>query len=451
LIVGLRHGHGSLTASLPDGIAVERWAAPVGSAGVEERDVVARAVDRPIDAPPLTRCAAGARRVSILVSGKDRVAGAQVYLPVILDRLSAAGVSDQQIEIVCATGTHARHSPEDVKALVGAEVAGRVRFRAHDCDGAGFVDLGRTSFGTPVRFDRGVVEADLRVLTGRVVHHYFAGFSGGRKSLLPGVAARATIVANHRLVLDLAGGCRVHPGVFGGNLVGNPVHEDMVEAARKVGPSFVVNTLLDGANQISHVFAGELEAAHQAACREAVRTATFTRGAPADLVLASPGGHPHDINLIQSLKTLFNHRDTVRSGGAFVLVAEAAGGILAGMKDWLAIADRETLGRVVATRYDLAAHNSLMLRELLEEVRVVLVSRLPPAEVRALGLLPADGLDDALGIAGRLLGARLRTVRLIHHGNVTYSSRRKGVVERPRPQPADRSAPIAVNGVSGAR
>src|SRR6185503_15976952 len=102
------------------------------------------------------------------------------------------------------------------------------------------VDLGRTSRGTPVWVDRGVVEADLRVLTGRISHHYFAGFSGGRKSILPGVSARATIVANHRLVLDFSRGCRVHDRVFGGNLVGNPVHEDMVEAARKVGPSFVL-------------------------------------------------------------------------------------------------------------------------------------------------------------------------------------------------------------------
>jgi nickel-dependent lactate racemase len=426
MIVDLPYGLGRVTAPLPDGPRVEHWAGPMSSAagGAGEREIIARALDEPIGAPALDKFAAGARRVSILISGKDRVAGASAYLPLILERLRAAGVPDDGVEIVCATGTHARHTTADVVALVGPETAARIPFRAHDCQAAGaFADLGLTSFGTPVHFDRRVVDADLRVLTGRITHHYFAGFSGGRKSLLPGVASRETILANHARVLDFRGGCHVGEAVFGGSLAGNPVHEDMVQAARKVGPSFVVNTLLDVEHHISGTFAGELEQAHEAGCRFAEETAVFAPQEPADILVASAGGYPYDINFIQSVKTLFNHAQGLREGGVFVLVAEAAQGILGGMKRWMGIEDRAALAAAIAAAYDLSAHNSWMLRDLVETRHVVLVSALPAAEVAALRLTPAATLTEALDHAYRWMGAPPRLVRVLPYGNVTQSRR----------------------------
>jgi nickel-dependent lactate racemase len=431
--VDLPFGRGVAGADLPRGVQVEEWVAPLGSEPPAERELVDGAVEDPVDSPPLARVAAGARRVSVLVSGNDRVAGAPVYLPVILDHLAAAGVGDDRVEVVCATGTHARHSDKDIRQLLGVEVAERVRFRAQDCDRPeAFADLGRTSRGTPVRVDRGVLEADLRILTGRITHHYFAGFSGGRKSILPGVSARASIEANHRLVLDFARGCRVQEGVFGGNLVGNPVHEDMVEAARKVGPSFVVNTLLDRAHRVTDVFAGELEAAHEAGCLVADQRYRFPDAEPADLVVASPGGHPADLNVIQSLKCVFNHREAVRDGGTFILAAEAPGGVLRGMKEWMSWADRETLGAAMQTSYNLAAHNSLMLAEVEARTKLILVSRLPAEDALALGFVPAATLQDAVDHAWAR--GRPRTVRVIAHGNATQSGRARGTIARVRPR-----------------
>jgi lactate racemase len=428
----LPYGRGVVRAELPAGTVVEAWEPPAPGDAPPGRDVVARALHDPWGTPPLAEVAAGARRVVVLVSGNDRVAGAEIYLPLILDCLAEAGVADRQVEVVCATGTHARHSPDEVRQLLGP-AAGRVRFRAHDCDRTdGFVDLGRTSRGTPVQVDREVVEADLRILTGRISHHYFAGFSGGRKSILPGVSARATIVANHRLVLDLSGGCRVHPGVFGGNLVGNPVHEDMVEAARKVGPSFVLNTVLDRAQRVTHAFAGELEEAHLAGCHVVDELYRFPSAEPADLVVASAGGHPFDLNLIQAVKALFNHREAVREGGTFILAAEAAGGVLRGMKEWMSWADRATLGAAIQTSYNLAAHNSLMLAELEDRAKLVLVSRLPPDEALALGFVPAATLQDAVDHAWAR--GRPRTIRVIPQGNATQSGWRRGALEAAPPR-----------------
>lgn len=420
MLLELRYGYGTLSAELAADEILERRA-PVVSDGESEAQRVESALDAPAGSPRLEEVARGARRVSVLVSGKDRVAGAEVYVPLLLERLSRAGVADEAIEVVCATGTHARHTPDEVRALIGPAAAARVRFRAHDCDRAeGFADLGCTSFGTPVRLDREVVAADLRVLTGRVTHHYFAGFSGGRKSILPGVAARATILANHRRVLDFGSGCRVHPRVFGGNLAGNPVHEDMLEAARLSGPCFVLNTAVDGAGRLAAAFAGDLEEAHLAGCAAVDRTCFFPVTRPADIVIASAGGWPSDINLIQSLKGLFNHRDALRPGGVFVLVAEARGGVLRGLRDWMAMGDARALAASMQARYDLAAHNSYMLREILAQARVILVSSLHPDDVRSLGLIPAVTLADALASASEFTGRSVR-VTVVHHGNATWS------------------------------
>lgn len=429
MLLDLRYGRSSLRAELHADEVLE-LRAPLGDARVGEAQVVTRALDEPLATPPLESLARGARRVAILVSGRDRVAGATTYVPLLLERLARAGIDDERIEVVCATGTHARHTPDDVRALIGPEAASRVRFRAHDCDRAEqFADLGRTPLGTPLWLDRETLAADLRVLTGRVTHHYFAGFSGGRKSILPGVAARQTIVANHRRVLDFGGsGARIHPAVFGGNLAGNPVHEDMLSAARRAGPCFVLNTAIDREGRIAAAFAGELEAAHVAGCAEVDRTCFFAIDRPADVVVASAGGWPSDLNFIQSVKGLFNHRAALRPGGAFVLVADAGGGILRGLREWMAFTDRRTLTATMEARYDLAAHNSFLLRETLDALHVVLVSSLPPEDVRALGLTPAATLDDALRQARAHVGSIGRAI-VVHHGNATWSARaRRGVL-----------------------
>jgi nickel-dependent lactate racemase len=429
MILELAYGRGLLRAETSDPAALSETRAHQWSGPHDEADVVAAALDQPMGMPPLARAAAGARRVVVLVSGKDHVAGARIYMPAILERLAAAGIADEQIEVVCATGTHTRHTRDDVSELLGEAVASRLRFRAHDCDRAGdFVDLGATSLGTPVKVARDVVDADLRILTGRITPHCFAGFSGGRQSILPGVSARETIVANHRRTLDFASGCRIHREVFGGNLVGNPVHQDMLEAAGKTGPCFVVNTILDGRQRVSHAFAGSLEASHVVGCLVSSRLDFEYTEAQTELLVTSAGGYPYDIDLIQALKAVFNHREAVAPGGVVVLVAEAAGGVLRGMKEWMGWADRASLGGAMERSYDLAAHNSLMLRDLLDSVTIVVVSALPPEEVRSLGLVPMPTLPQGLAFARSIVGRQPR-MRVVHHGNVTQTGFRRGDVQ----------------------
>ena len=357
--------------------------------------LVRSALANPIGSPPLREIARGRRRVAILGPGKDRVAGVSILLPVLLDELNAAGVPDEAVEITLATGTHARHTAGDFAAIVGADVAARIRWRHHDARAAvEQADLGTTRAGTPIRLDRAIIDADLKILTGRIIPHYFAGFGGGRKAILPGVAGLDTILANHRLTLD-PGGTGFHPGVRPCSLAHNPVHLDMLEAAGRVEGTFVVNTLLDADHQLVGVVAGGLAAAHETGCRLAGSMLRRRVTQPFDAVIGVAGGWPYDIDFIQALKTAFNIAAVVRPGGALLWIAECAGGIKEGFDHWAGIPDDGALNRAVRARYNLAGHNAIRLRELCRRVRVALWSDLPADAVRRLGLVPIRSESDA--------------------------------------------------------
>lgn len=357
--------------------------------------IIRAALDAPHGAPPLRELARGRRSAVILVPGQDRVAAADVFLPLLLDDLHAAGLPDERIEIILATGTHTSHSKAEAERLLGADVVRRVRWRQHECEGGdGLAPLGVTSRGTEIAFDRAATQADLVILTGRVIPHYFAGFGGGRKALLPGIAARSTIVQNHRLTLAPERG--LHPAVRCASLRGNPVHEDMVEAARRVANTFVLNTLLDERHRVVAAVAGELETAHNEGCRLAGEWLCLRMDEPCDALVSSAGGWPCDCDYVQALKTAFNVRDAVREGGALLWVAEATNGIRPSFLQWTHVADDEALEAAVRARYDLSGHNSILLRQLTRRLRVALFSALPDAQVAALGLTPVHSLAEGL-------------------------------------------------------
>jgi nickel-dependent lactate racemase len=270
-----------------------------------------------------------------------------------------------------------------------------VRCLGHDCrDEAQLVQLGTTSFGTPVLFNRRVLAADVKILTGRIVPHYFAGFSGGRKALIPGVAGFRTILANHRLTLGPTDG--IHPRVAPCSLEGNPVHLDMVEGARLARPEFCLNTVFDAHDRMVHAVAGDFEAAHEEGCRLAAALLRLSLPESVDAVITSAGGHPYDYNFMQSLKAVFNIQDIVRPGGAVLWLAECPSGINPGFLPWAEIESDEELDAAIRRRYALTGHNSLMLRALVRKAQVALVSTLPPEVVGKLGLHPVASLEEGL-------------------------------------------------------
>jgi len=242
-----------------------------------------------------------------------------------------------------------------------------------------------------------VVQADRRILTGSVVHHWFAGFGGGKKALVPGVAGDETIRRNHALMLD--------PASRLGVLDGNQAAEDMLEAARLAGGDFLLNTVLDPEGRILGVFAGDMVLAHRQACHLAHRAFAGYQTAPADLVIASCGGWPKDINVYQAQKALENAVLASPPGGVIILVAECREGV-GSAKYWEWVQRYPALHQLeqaIRENFELGGHKAWAMARLTAQHTVVLLSSLPPDTVRRLGFVPAATPPQAIALAQRLL------------------------------------------------
>ena len=255
----LPYGSGQMTFTLPADWQVREVPFRRYFKVAQPEGAVREALAHPIASPPLREAVKPGEKVCILVNDSTRKARTDLFLPLVLDELNRGGVADADVFLVFATGSHRRVTPDEMEALAGPRVAGQVAMYSHDCHDDGMLTfLGHTFRRTPVFINTRVVQADRRILTGSVVFHWFAGFGGGRKVMVPGVAGYETIRRNHALLLA--------PGARIGVLDGNPVHEDLLEATRMVGADFLLNTVLDPDGDLWGVFAGELEAAHRAAC-----------------------------------------------------------------------------------------------------------------------------------------------------------------------------------------
>ncbi|MGQ0634988.1 MAG: nickel-dependent lactate racemase [Planctomycetaceae bacterium] len=393
--ISLKYGSRTIPLSLPQGEFVGHLKAQTGPLRATPEELIAECLRQPIGSRPLRELAAGRNSAAILIPGRARLAGTGDYVPALVAELEAGGIAADRIEVFLADGTHEQHVAHDAAFLLGPQLASRVRCLGHDCRNVdGLIELGTTSYGTPVCLNRRVLEADLKILTGRIVPHYFAGFSGGRKALIPGVAGRGTILANHRLTLGPEKG--IHPGARACVLDGNPIHEDMLEGARMARPDFCLNTLMDAEHRLVRAVAGDFEAAHRVGCRQAERWFRTTLDEPVDVLITSAGGNPYDCNFMQALKATFNVQDVVRPGGVILWVAECAGGMHNRFLEWAAIESDDEQEQAIRDRYDLAGHNSLMLRQLVRRNNVLLWSALPAGSISQLGLKPLNSLQAGL-------------------------------------------------------
>lgn len=415
----LAYGNQSIPFQSPRDCTVE-WLIPAPAGPVDEiRRSAALALQQPIGSRALREIAKGKRSAVILVSGRDRVTRADLFMPAIFAALNAADVPPEGIIVVAATGTHVPFSDGDLLRVTGGPLPPGVRMVGHDCrDERRLVDLGETSLGNRVRVNRLAHEAELKILTGRITHHYFAGFTGGRKAVLPGISALETIEYNHRFVVSAAEEPLVGPRVGNGCLTGNPVHADMLEAARLFAPDFLVNTVLSADHELAGIFAGDPWGAHLAGCKLVDAMCGLRNVKPATLVAASCGGAPYDCSFMQAIKTIFNCHTAVTDGGTLLVLAECPEGMKSGFLKWGAIANGAAMIKRLRTDYDLTGHNSYLLRQVLSRIRVVLVSALARDDVAAVGLIPGD---DAVAELARL-DRRLRDDRralFIPHGNIT--------------------------------
>ncbi|MBI3447568.1 MAG: nickel-dependent lactate racemase [Acidobacteria bacterium] len=369
--------------------------------GPEERALddaaLAARLDDPIGSPPLAEIVRPGHRVCVVVPDATRASGSNRVAPLLLARLNALSVPDSRVEFLVGGGTHRAPTAGEIARIVGDDVARRVAIHAHDAfDAAAHVALGTTERGTPVEINRRLVDADHVVLVGAIGFHYFAGFSGGRKGLLPGCGSDPAIQRNHLLGFDRAT-LRKADGVESGRLDGNPVSEDMEACAALFGPSYLVNTVVDGAGRVTRAYTGHWRAAHRAGCGE--YRAAHSIGAPErrDVVVVSCGGAPRDLNVIQSHKALEHARVVLNDGGDLVLLAECSEGL--GRDDfleWFVPGGSESTARKLVDNYRINGQTAWGIRWKSERYRVRLVSGLDPETVRRMGMIPCETLDEAM-------------------------------------------------------
>lgn len=293
------------------------------------REHIEYALDHPIGAGPLEEAVRPGDKVCILISDiTRRWHQPSAYLPILVERLNRAGIPDRDILILCATGTHSRQTREEQVSLVGEELYRRIRFRDHQCDDKEHLPyMGTTSRRTPVWLNSYAMACDKIILTGGVVYHFLAGFGGGRKSIVPGIAGRETINTNHNNALNKGLGSGSNPRACNGNMTeDNPFYSDLMECAAFAKPAYLLNVIVDDSYQIVGAFAGDWREAHAQAAKavEKLDGVPVPRRAP--LVIASAGGYPKDINLYQTSKTLSNALAAAAPGGTIVLLSQCREG-----------------------------------------------------------------------------------------------------------------------------
>jgi len=384
-------------------------------------DPVRHALDHPLGSPRLEVLARDARGpVVIAVPDATRAARAERVLPRLLRRLEVAGIGVDRVTVLVATGIHRPATAGEQRAILGEETADRCRVVNHCAGDEGeFVTVGHSSAGTPIRINRLFAEAGLKILVGAVGLHYFAGFTGGRKSVLPGLAHRETIFANHLKVLGGGDGLR-HTGVGPARLDGNPVHEEMDEAAALTGVDFIINTILDDHGELAGAFAGHWREAHRAACERVRARQTVPLDGRRPLVLASAGGHPKDINMIQSHKAMEYAVAALDEGGVLLLAAACPEG--PGHPDffpWFAHRhDVQAMAQRLRENYVVYGQTALALTAKARRFRVGLISTMPADTVNAMGLQPLGSLAEGFDWAAGLLPAGSPAWVIPHAGSL---------------------------------
>jgi nickel-dependent lactate racemase len=319
--VHLPYGETGLHVEVPDEATVVEPTDP--PAIDDEYGAVISSLRAPTEGPPLEALVEAAKSVVVVFPDITRPMPNKTVLPPLLAELERLGVGPERVELLCATGTHRRATASEMSALIGEDLFSRYKVHDHSCTEDEHVVVGQVD-GTDVRIDRKYVEADVRIVTGFVEPHFFAGFSGGPKGVCPGLADLETVLEAHsrRRISDPLATWTV--------MVGNPVHDFVRQAADLVPPSLSLDVTIDRARRLTGVFSGPLHGAHRAACAEVLANSVSRVEGPFEVVVTTNGGHPLDRNLYQAVKGMAAAERVVAPGGTIVMAAECADGLPGG-------------------------------------------------------------------------------------------------------------------------
>lgn len=384
-------GSGTQSCSISDEHSIE-WIVPPEIPGSENPiKVIEKALSHPLD----FQFPSGIDHVAIAVNDKTRPVPHHHILPPLLDWLNQHHIPDEKITLLIATGTHLPMKQEEIRSLIPLEVLERVNCISHDCDNAEqLVFIGVTSRGTPVWVNQKFAQADLKICTGDIEPHHFAGFSGGVKTAAIGLAGRKTVNRNHAWITD--------PKAWIGIYEGNPLREDIEEIGSLMGVDFVLNTILNEKKEIVHALAGHPRQVMKTGIPLALKICTTEDKGLFDLVIASAGGYPKDINFYQAQKALTHATTITRKGGTIILVAECREGsgnqaFEEFMKD-VSTPD-EVFAKFAQQPFRVGPHKGYQVARIVRDYHVYLVSTISPEIVRNWLIQPCDTLKNAVNLA----------------------------------------------------
>ncbi|AKB81961.1 Transcriptional regulator [Methanosarcina barkeri 3] len=374
--------------------------------------LIKKALENPIKSRRLSEIVSPDSKVAIIVSDVTRPTPTAKLLPPLLDELYLGGTKDENITIVFALGLHRNQTEEESRKLVGEEIYKKIRCIQHDTGRCR--RIGVTSRGTPIEIFEDILDADVVIGTGSIEFHYYAGYSGGAKSVLPGVSSRETVITNHKMMID-------EKAVSG--RIDGPVRQDMEEAAKIFGLDFILNVVLDSKKEIVAAVAGDFIEAHRKGV-EVVDSMYKVPVEPADAVIVSCGGFPKDINLFQANKALDNATQAVKEGGSIILVAECAEGIGNQVYEcW----NRECRSPDEAIErfkkyFEFGGHKTAIIAKISKKFKLYLVSKLSDEQTKSAFFTPMQSVEDALYSV--LLENPDAKVHLMPHGGQTLPVRK---------------------------
>ena len=393
--IKIPYGDSYQEADFPDSIPLQVINPSAEKVTVPVTQLIEEALDHPIASPRLEEMVKKDDRVLIIVNDQTRPGPNVEMAEAVVRRLNGCGIEDGQIDILIATGTHRSPTDEELEKLIGSDLKARIRVTSHDCK-KNNVFIGKTEEGgMPLYVDRMVTESTFIITTGLVAPHKAAGFSGGRKSIVPGVAGIESLRIHHSLPIR-----PFEPAL--GWYEENPFHKVALEAARKANVRFILNAVQDTQKQNIAVVAGDLDLAHQEGVRICREHNIVECDRRADVVITSPGGAPRDCNLYQSQKALATAEVFAEAAGpvTLILVARAEDGIGPdAFQDWLIQADTpdEVIERFRAEGFSEGTNKAFEYARALKKGKVIIVSEnVDPDRLHAMKLDWAPTLQAAV-------------------------------------------------------
>ena len=361
-----------------------------------EIDEVRRAMRQPIGTPRLSDIVKPNEKIVIITSDITRPMPSKKVLPIVIEELKSAGIVEENIEIILAIGSHRHHTDDERKYLVGEDIYNS-NIIVIDSDTEQCVNLGICDNGTPVDIFKDVVDADRVICLGNIEYHYFAGYSGGIKAIMPGVSSHSAIQENHSNMCN--------PEARAGNLDTNPVRMDIEQTGDFIKVDFILNVILDEEKHIIKAVAGHYQEAHREGCNFLDHLYGVKIKETADIVVVTPGGYPKDINLYQAQKALDNAKYAVKDGGIIIWVASAKEGF--GSKVFEEFMRNMTPPQMISEikrDFRLGGHKAAAIAMVLERARIFFVSDLDDELVRSIKLEPFETAQKAINEALNILG-----------------------------------------------